>query len=177
MGLEAALDPRLTVISPRAPFKLGYGFAWYGMGQVGSPEDEALHASLKELREFVEGVIPAYKLDPGRLFVMGFSQGAVMSSALALTEPEKVRGVIMHSGYVPVESGLNLKPEQARGKLFFVAHGMYDEVIPVRFGRHARDYLTGTGATVTYQEYPIGHSISEESLDDLSEWLTRTMEE
>ncbi|HEY0069617.1 MAG TPA: alpha/beta hydrolase [Chloroflexia bacterium] len=177
MGLEAALDPRLTVISPRAPFKLGYGFAWYGMGQVGSPEDETLHASLEELREFVEGVIPAYKLDPARLFVMGFSQGAVMSSALALTEPEKVRGVIMHSGYVPVESGLDFKPDDARGKPFFIAHGMYDEVIPVRFGRHARDYLTGIGAAVTYQEYPIGHSISEESLDDLSEWLTKTMEE
>ncbi|MDQ3929947.1 MAG: alpha/beta fold hydrolase [Chloroflexota bacterium] len=177
MGLEAALDPRLTVISARAPFRLGYGFAWYGMAQVGSPEDETLRASLGELQEFVERVVPAYNLDPSALFVMGFSQGGVMSSALALTVPERVRGVVMHSGYVPVESGLDLKLEQAKGKPFFVAHGMYDEVIPVRFGRHANDYLTGIGAEVTYQEYPIGHSISEESLDDLSEWLSRTIDD
>jgi phospholipase/carboxylesterase len=42
----------------------------------------------------------------------------------------------------------------------------------VRFGREAHEYLGGIGAEVAYREYPIGHSISEESLDDLSEWLT-----
>jgi phospholipase/carboxylesterase len=177
MGLETALDPRLTVISARAPFRLGYGYAWYGMAQVGSPEDETLRASLEELQQFVEAAVPAYKIDPDALFVMGFSQGAVMSAALALTMPERVRGVVMHSGYVPVDSGLDFKVEQAHGKPFFVAHGLYDEVIPVRFGRHANEYLSGIGAEVTYQEYPIGHSISEESLDDLGEWLTRMIDE
>lgn len=176
MGLEAALDPRLTVISARAPFRLGYGFAWYGMAQVGSPEGETLRVSLGELHEFVEGAVAAYKLDHGALFVMGFSQGAVMSAALALTVPERIRGVVMHSGYVPVESGLDFKVEQAEGKPFFVAHGVYDEVIPVRFGRDAHEYLSSIGTNVTYQEYPIGHSISEESLDDLSEWLTNRID-
>jgi phospholipase/carboxylesterase len=177
MGLEVALDARLTIISARAPFKLGYGYAWYGMAQVGSPEDETLRASLGELHEFVEGIVPAYNLDPAALFVMGFSQGAVMSAALALTVPGRVRGVVMHSGYVPVESGLDFKVEEAAGKPFFVAHGLYDEVIPVGLGRQAHEYLDGIGAAVTYQEYPIGHSISEESLDDLSEWLTNRIDE
>jgi phospholipase/carboxylesterase len=91
--------------------------------------------------------------------------------------PERVRGVVMHSGYVPSGSGLGFKLEQAAGVPFFVAHGLYDEVIPVRFGREAHEYLGGIGAKVTYQEYPIGHSISEESLDDLSEWLTSKIDE
>ncbi|HYP21380.1 MAG TPA: alpha/beta hydrolase [Chloroflexia bacterium] len=177
MGVEAALDPRLTIISARAPFRLGYGYAWYGMAQVGSPEDETLRASLRELHEFVQGIVPAYRLDPSALFVMGFSQGAVMSAAVSLTMPERVRGVVMHSGYVPAESGLDFKVEQAAGKPFFVAHGQYDEVIPVRFGREAHEYLGRIGAEVTYREYPIGHSISEESLDDLSEWLTSRIDE
>ncbi|HEX8221629.1 MAG TPA: hypothetical protein VF914_20740 [Chloroflexia bacterium] len=172
MGVEGALDPRLTVISARAPFKLGYGYAWYGMARVGSPEDETLRASLGELHEFVQGIVPAYRLDPAGLFVMGFSQGAVMSAAVSLTMPGRVRGVVMHSGYVPVEAGLDFKVEEAAGLPFFVAHGLYDEVIPVRFGREAHEYLGGIGAEVAYREYPIGHSISEESLDDLSEWLT-----
>jgi phospholipase/carboxylesterase len=147
------------------------------MAQVGSPEDETLLASLRELQEFVQGIVPAYELDPAALFVMGFSQGAVMSAALSLTIPERVRGVVMHSGYVPTESGLDFKVEEATGKSFFVAHGLYDEVIPVRFGRAAHEYLGRIGAEVTYQEYPIGHSISEESLDDLSEWLTNRIDE
>lgn len=172
MGLEVALDPRLTVISARAPFRLGYGYAWYGMAQVGAPEDETLRASLGELHEFVQGIVPAYNLDPESIFLMGFSQGAVMSAAVALTLPGSIRGVVMHSGYVPADSGLGFKPDGAAGKPFFVAHGLYDEIIPIRFGRHAREYLTQLGADLSYQEYPIGHSISEESLDDVSEWLS-----
>ncbi len=58
-----------------------------------------------------------------------------------------------------------------------MAHGMYDEVIPVRYGRQSHEYLVEIGVEATYQEYPIGHSISEESLDDLSEWITVRMDD
>lgn len=176
MALESALDPRFTVVSPRAPLRFGPGFAWYGMGQVGSPHDESLHSSLAQLGEFIDGMVRAYNIDPGALYLVGFSQGAVMSAAVALTMPQKVQGVVMHSGYVPVESSLNFDLEGAVGKPFFIAHGLYDDVIPVGFARHAREYLTGIGVSLTYQEYPIGHGISEESLDDFSEWLMRDLE-
>jgi phospholipase/carboxylesterase len=173
MGLEEALDPRLAVVSARAPFRWGPGFAWYGTG----PEEAGtMRASLEELWRFVSDLPAAYRIDPQRLYVMGFSQGAAMSAALALTIPEQVRGVIMHSGYVPTQAGLPLKPEQIRGKPFFLAHGKYDDLIPVELGRASQDYLSSHGARLTYHEYPIGHTISEESLYDLSEWLTAELE-
>lgn len=175
MGLERAFDPSFTVVSPRAPLKFGPGFAWYGMDHVGSPHDESLHSSLAQLSEFIDGMIGAYNIDPGALYLVGFSQGAVMSAAVTLTTPQKVQGVVMHSGYVPVESGLSFDLEGAVGKPFFIAHGVYDDVIPVSFARHAREYLTGIGVSLTYQEYPIAHSISEESLDDFCEWLIRDL--
>ena len=173
MGLEGALDPQLMIVSARAPFRLGWGYAWYGMAEVGNPDEETLHASVAELREFIPAMVEAYDIDPDRLFLLGFSQGAVMAAAMALLIPEQIRGVIMHSGYVPTDSRLDLRPEAIRGKPFFVAHGIYDQVIPITFGRAARDYLTEAGADLTYREYPIAHSISEESLYDLSEWLAR----
>lgn len=172
MGLEGALDSRLAIVSARAPFRLGPGFAWYGIGTVGSPEEETMKKSLEELRKFVQGVVPAHGIDPRRLYLMGFSQGAVMSAAICLTMPDEIAGVVMHSGYVPAESGLDLKPEQIEGKPFFLAHGKYDDVIPVTYGRDAHEYLVEAKALVTYQEYPMGHTISEESLYDVSEWLT-----
>ena len=177
MGLEGALDPRLTIISARAPFGWGPGFAWYAMYVVGQPDAQTMHASIEELREFMEGIIPAYDIDPERLFMMGFSQGAIMSATMCLLYPERVRGVVMHSGYIPDKMGLDLKPDKLHGKGFFVAHGIYDDVIPVSFGRAANEYLSATGARLTYREYPIGHTISEESLYDLSEWLTNEVDE
>jgi phospholipase/carboxylesterase len=176
MGLEAALDPRLTIVSARAPFRLGPGFAWYGMAQIGEPDDDTLLTSLSELREFIRGMLPAYGINPERLYLMGFSQGAVVSAALALIMPERIRGVIMHSGYVPKDANLEGSPEKLEGKPFFVAHGKYDDVIPVSFGRAAEEYLQAHRARLTYQEYPIGHSISEESLYDLSDWLSRELD-
>ena len=115
----------------------------------------------------------------GAYALMGFSQGAIIGSVLAMALPDKVRGVVMHSGYVPqaVENmELDITPEGLVGKPFLVAHGKYDDVIPVVLGRDSYEYLQETGAEVVYQEYPIGHSISEESLYDFSEWLTRELD-
>jgi phospholipase/carboxylesterase len=177
MGLEGALDPRFTVISVRAPFRLGPGYAWYDMAQLGSPDDETLNESLQELREFVTELPAAHGVDSARLYLMGFSQGAIVSSALAMLVPQAVRGVVMHSGYVPtLHSGLDLTADGLAGKPFFVAHGKYDDVIPVTYGRDAQEFLEAADAAVTYREYPIGHSISEESLYDISEWLTAQLD-
>jgi phospholipase/carboxylesterase len=172
MGLSEALDPRFTVVSVRAPFRWGPGYAWYDIPGMEGSEGDQMRASLEQLRPFLEAMLPAYSIDPRRLWVMGFSQGAVMSVVLTLTSPEVVRGIVMHSGYVPVKSGLELQPEKARKVSIFIAHGKYDDIIPPDWGRASEAYLRPHIERLTYREYPIGHSISEESLYDLSEWLT-----
>jgi phospholipase/carboxylesterase len=177
MGLEGALDPRFTIVSPRAPFRLGPGYAWYVMTQVGRPDDDSMRTSLEELRAFLTALPDAYGIDPRRLYLLGFSQGAIVSSALAMMLPDLIAGVVMHSGYVAAEHGaLELDPGGLAGKPFFVAHGKYDDIIPVTWGRDGQEYLEAAGADIVYKEYPIGHSISEESLYDLSEWLTEQLE-
>jgi phospholipase/carboxylesterase len=145
------------------------------MPQAGKPDRESFLAGLADLREFVKALPAAYGIDPARLFVMGFSQGAILGSALAMETPDTVRGIVMHSGYVPQalgNAGFGITAGGLAGKPFFVAHGKYDDVLPVGFARDSHEYLQQAGADVVYQEYPIGHSISEESLYDLSEWLT-----
>ena len=176
MGLESALDPRLTIVSARAPFRLGPGFAWYGMSEVGKPDPDTLRASVRELEDFIDGLSEAYDIDPARLYLMGFSQGAVMSATMALLKPGAVRGALLHSGYVPANAGLGFSHEAAEGKPFYLAHGKYDDVIPVTFGRDSHEYLQAANAEVEYREYPIGHTISEESLYDLSEWLSARLD-
>ncbi|MEO6457259.1 MAG: alpha/beta fold hydrolase, partial [Chloroflexia bacterium] len=134
MGLEEGLDPRLTIVSARAPNSLGGGFTWYDLYRLGEPDARTVQSSLEKLRRFVESMVDAYRIDPKRLYLMGFSQGALMSAALALVVPEKVRGVIMHSGYVPTDAVPESNPTGLQGKPFFVAHGKYDDVIPVAYG-------------------------------------------
>jgi phospholipase/carboxylesterase len=101
--------------------------------------------------------------------------GAVMSYALALTEPDRVRGVVAHSGYIPEDTNLGFAWKNLRGTAFFVAHGTHDPVIDVRFARRAKDLLSEK-APLTYKEYSIPHSMSEESVDDCASWLRKHLE-
>ena len=118
-------------------------------------------------------------LIPRRQYIFGFSQGAIIGSALTMLSPEIVAGLVMHSGYLPAalegnrEISEAVKPGSLEGKPIFMAHGEYDTVVPVGMGRATYEYLVDVRANVIYREYPIGHAISEESLYDASEWLTR----
>ncbi len=176
LGLAPYLDPRLLVISARAPFPFQYGggYAWYDVIEVGLPHPPMFAESYDRLTKFADEVVGGYPVDPERVFLLGFSMGTVMAHALALTRPEKCAGVVAHSGYIPPEQelGIRFRLGDLKGRAWFVAHGTHDPIIPVRFGRETRDLIGDTAADLTYQEYPIAHQISQHSLDDLSAWLT-----
>lgn len=179
LSLAAQLDPRLFAVSARGPRLFPYGgFAWYELDPtgVGYPEPASLNQSLELLRKFVREIVDAYPIDPNRLFVGGFSMGSAMSAALALTDPEHVAGAAILSGYLPLAAKLPFKLENAAGHPIFQAHGVLDQVIPVRWGRETRDYLESTPVALTYREYPVGHEISAPELRDLAGWLTAAID-
>lgn len=176
LGLVPYLDPRLCIVSARAPFQFSSGgWTWYDLHEVGSPHAQQFDESYERLVQLLADVKKHYPVDPGRIFFMGFSMGAVMSYAISLTKPEEVTGVIAHSGYVPEHSSLTFVLDKLNTSSFFVAHGTEDPVIPIQFGRRAKELLTNAKAKLEYREYPIAHQISEESLSDLSEWLKKKL--
>jgi phospholipase/carboxylesterase len=177
LGLVPFLDPRLFVVSVRAPLVFPYGgYTWYTMAEVGQPDPAEFMESHGRLEQFLNDVRASYPVDPERILLLGFSMGSVMSLGLALTHPADIRGVIAHSGYVPEASPLTFLWDRIGHCRFFVAHGVEDPVIPVRFGRRAKALLTEKGADLMYREYPIGHHVSEESLSDGARWLTGLLE-
>lgn len=172
LGLARYLDPRLLIITVRAPFDFPFGgYTWYDLQEVGAPDLQQFNESYERLSQFIGDVKQHYPVDPERLFLLGFSMGSVMSFALSLTKPETVKGVIAHSGYVPENTPLTFQWKKLTGVSFFVAHGIHDPVIGVNFGRRAHELLSATEADLTYKEYPIGHQVSEQSLSDFSAWL------
>jgi phospholipase/carboxylesterase len=179
LPLAAELDPRLFVVSARAPHAFPWGgHAWYDLDPrgVGYPEAVTLETSLQRLDRFLNEIVEAYPIDPKRLYVGGFSMGAAMSGTLALLHPERVAGAVMLSGYLPIHAGLPFRPEDAAGHPIFEAHGIYDDVIPVWGGRISRDAFSKTPVELTYREYPIGHQTSYEELQDLSRWLSSVLD-
>jgi phospholipase/carboxylesterase len=169
LGLAGLLDPRLFCVSARAPLRAPGlpGYQWHTSLATGSPEPVSMLQSLSRLRQLLGELAGAYPVDPERLFVLGFSQGAAMTLALTSAEPAAVAGALALSGFWPPAA----RAEALKGKPLFVAHGTADPILPVHFGRGVRDSLRAAGADLTYREYPMAHQITEAELADVNAWL------
>jgi phospholipase/carboxylesterase len=164
LPLAEALDPGWRYVSARAPFALpGFGYAWYEMDRLGTPEPVTLAGSLRQ----AEAVVDRLAAEAPMLVVCGFSQGAVMAAALLVRRPDRVAAAAMLSGYLAVD------PRTAAGKDVFIGHGLLDPLIPVGLGRQARERFAAAGARVDYHEYPIAHQTSPSELTDLGAWMAR----
>ena len=128
------------------------------------------------LLKFVDEIVAEHDLDSERIYLGGFSQGAIMIYGLILTEPEKFAGAIPMSGVLaPQYLEKRAADERLKDFPIFVSHGVYDSVLPIQFGREARAQLEKLPVKLDYKEYPIAHNVSEESLRDVVNWLTRQL--
>lgn len=174
LSLAGFLDRRLVVIAPRAPypFQYGGGFTWYDTLEIGQPVLTMHLDSCKGLLRFCDEMLNRYSINPEKLFLLGFSMGAMMAFTISLAHPGKFAGVVATSGYIPEGTLVRYQWDELAGTHYRVAHGTYDPVVPVQLGRRAKELLEKTGAALEYREYPMGHEISPESLSDTARWLT-----
>jgi phospholipase/carboxylesterase len=164
------LDPdrRLHGYTPRGPLSLPPGGAhWYIVPRVGYPDPATFAASYEEASEWLDA------LPYERIVLGGFSQGCVMSLALGLgTGRPRPLAIAGFSGFIPVVDGWTLDTSRPLPPVA-LGHGTQDPVIPVEFGRAARDTLLTAGAELLYQEYPLPHTLDEQFLIAVREWLAQ----
>ena len=180
-GLAPYLDPRFLILSLRAPYELmPGGYAWFELGWTASGiviDARQAEASRTLLADLIPAAAAAYRADPARVYLLGFSQGAILSAAVTLTQPELVAGAVLMSGRVPDEVRAQIAaPDRLEGKPFLVVHGVADTVLPIQNGRASRAILERLPVDLTYKEYRMGHEVSAESLADVARWLTAGLE-
>jgi phospholipase/carboxylesterase len=123
--------------------------------RVGYPDPESFAAGYGALTAWFD----ALPFPAERIVLGGFSQGAVMSYALGLGDGRpRPRALLALSGFIPTVDGWEPDLEPPFPPIA-IAHGAYDSVIPVEFGRRARATLEAAGAEVLYRESPIQHWI------------------
>ena len=167
------------VISVRAPYDLQpYGHAWYAIhfdaDENKFSDNVQAKQSVEIISSFIDEIVKQYPIDTNNVTLIGFSQGAILSYATALTYPEKISKVVTLSGYFNQEILPEVIDTKAISHLkFFVSHGSVDQVIPVEWARKAKPALENLGLEVEYQEYPIGHGVSPKNFYDFKNWLQR----
>ncbi len=167
------------VISVRAPYDLQpYGHAWYAIhfdaDENKFSDNVQAKQSVEIIASFIDEIVKQYPIDTENVTLIGFSQGAILSYATALTYPKKISKVVALSGYFNQEILPEVIDTKAISHLkFFVSHGSVDQVIPVDWARKAKPALENLGLEVEYQEYPIGHGVSPKNFYDFKNWLQR----
>lgn len=167
-----ALDPerRLLGVTPRAPYSMPPGGAhWYGpVLRVGYPNPETFYATYALLGDWLARLGQPLE----RTVIGGFSQGAVMSHALALGPGRPTpAGLIALSGFLPRVDRFELDLAGRDGFPVAIGHGSHDPIIGVEWGHEARDRLEAAGADVTWRESPMPHWVDPAFVDELRGWL------
>lgn len=180
-GIKDALPSTWTYLSARAPMPVDpQGYRWFTKttGERDyNGETADLQRSAKLIERFVTQATTKYHTQSDRVFLVGFSQGAIMSYEVGLRKPGLVRGIAALSGSVLPVLKAELKPDEALGKLaIFIGHGTLDQALAYASATQANEVLTGLGLQPEFHGYPgMNHTISEAEVQDLKAWLENSL--
>ncbi len=171
------LPSKYAIISLKAPIPMQpFGNAWYNIyfdnANGKFSDDEQAIASRDLIANCIDEIIEKYEVDPDHVTLLGFSQGTILSLAVALSYPEKLRNVIGLSGYV--NEGIlkeGYEKNDFSGLHIYSSHGSVDQVIPVDWARKTEPFLKELNIDCTYSEFPVGHGVAPQNFYELKEWL------
>jgi len=167
------------VIFPRAPYlRSPDTYKWYDLtfinGKPVSNSDE-VNVSTEILRKFVNQIKKEYSIDQKNIILGGFSQGAIMSYNLGLTTANTINGIIALSGQILEQTKSNINNNNTQYLKTLIIHGTQDKVLPIHYARQAKEFLELNNFEIDYLETNIGHSINQQTIIKMNEWLNTFM--
>jgi len=180
-SFASELPEELFIISVRAPHPMQpYGNAWYTINfdaDKGKWSDsEEAKASVSSISNFIDYACKTYAVNSENVTLLGFSQGTILSYAVALTYPKKVKNIIALSGYINEDIlPKSIADAEVSHLNFFCSHGSVDQVIPVDWARKTPAFLKALEINYEYKEYPVGHGVAPQNFYDLKDWLANNI--
>lgn len=174
-SFASELPDELLIVSVRAPYDMGFGgYAWYAINfdadQNKFSDINQAKQSIKLIANFIDEIKAKYNTNSNNTFLLGFSQGAILSYGLSLNSPNKVQHVIALSGYLMDD----LIPKNIDDSIqtdYYISHGSVDQVIPVEWARKAAPYFKNINKNVVYSEYPVGHGVAPQNFYSFLKWI------
>lgn len=174
--------PNVRFILPNAPQRavtLNHGHvmpAWYdivSLNQSGVEDEAGIRASQQIVEQLIAQEV-AHGILANRIAIAGFSQGGAVALHTALRHHQALAGIIALSTYLPLKSKLVSEAIIANKNMpIFMAHGKFDEVIKISTALISRDALLASYPQLSWHEYPMAHSVTQEEIADIRLFLTK----
>lgn len=177
--------PALRFVFPHAPVRavtINGGArmrAWYDITSFGF-DDLALRADSAGVAESVAQIEALIAREgergvpPQRVLLAGFSQGGAITLAVGLTRSQPLAGLIALSTYLPMttQQAQASMAVQAATQPLFMAHGVFDPVVPPAAGEASAKTMQALGFAMQWRRYPMQHSVCAEEITQLGDWMT-----
>jgi phospholipase/carboxylesterase len=176
-SFASELPEDFFIVSVRAPYDLQpYGYSWYDIQFTSDNEkfsdDEQAIKSRDLIANFIDELIASYPIDSNNVSLIGFSQGTILSYAVALSYPEKVKNVVALSGYINENIiSDNIDSKDYSNLDFYISHGSVDQVIPNSWANKAPEFLNNLNIKNSYREFPVGHGVAPQNFYEFKNWL------
>lgn len=175
--LAEYLPPNYLIVSARAPYSAAENrYKWYDVDfSSGKPviNPEQKEESRVKLLSFLRELKSSHDFDTNKVFIGGFSQGAIMSYSAGLSAPDDFAGIIALSGRMLEATKSRLNDASSTLPRTLIIHGTQDRVLPVGYARQANTILKQKQAAVEYHEIDLGHSINNQTIQLLNAWLNK----
>ena len=173
------MNPNFLIISVQAPIKMDYNsYCWWSLNydndmQLQMDVKEAKN-SLNELNRFIgEDLSIKYNFGLNQVYLLGFSQGCMISYALSINFPENYKKAVGLSGKIPYEI-INFDEKfDYSNHNFFCSHGVNDQVIPIEVGRESNRWFSEKNINHKYLEFESAHGINSENFEQMNLWLLK----
>ena len=165
-----------NIISLQAPKPTGFGgWSWtevdlYDIKNI--MKAQKMYSAKDLVISSIKSCIFEMSFDSKKVHLIGFSQGATLALICGLTNPNLFQGIASLCGFLDCEE---IKEEINHNELqnlnTLVTNGTMDDKIPIELGRMTEKSLKKLGVESVYKEYNMGHTISNECLNDLLNWI------
>jgi phospholipase/carboxylesterase len=177
--LRLPADLSLRFVFPHAPVQpvtINGGMemrSWYDILSFDS-EDRADRDGLLKSSALLEELITREierGIAPDKIVIAGFSQGGAVAIHTALQTKHDIAGLMALSTYVALPGDVE-QAVRRKDLPIFMAHGSFDPVLRIDWGRNSAARLTENGYSVDWHEYPMAHAVCPQEIADISGWLS-----
>lgn len=174
--------PRPTWYFPTGPLKIPFspthiGRAWFPIDFDKLDPNNVVAAfpkDLTQIRTLCTQLIAELNIDVSKLFIGGFSQGAVLATEVLLHSFQKMAGLIVLSGTLCNEQSWRKLAHNHAGTPFFQSHGTYDPLLPLKLAQDLEQIFLQGGMVGKLDVFDGGHTIPHSTLAHLRAFLKQS---
>lgn len=183
------VSEEVRFVFPAAPLKLEMGFgdarAWWmldlervtrarALGQweeLSQDIPRGLAPARNQIADLVAAATENLSAPPQSIVLGGFSQGAMLSTDLALHSDIPLAGLVLLSGTVIAKQEWLVRLPNRKGLPVFQSHGTDDPILAFSAAQELRAHLQTAGLPVRWIEFQGGHEIPFPVLEPLGTFI------